>query len=115
MALSLDAPVLRFHRLSFVADGDEVVVGRRDIDSYGVFPLDGAALVRELDAGRSLPDAERWYEATYGEKVDMDGLVAVLADLDFLRDATSRWPTVHRWAGNGWRGRCSRRSRPSLT
>ena len=86
MALSLDTPVLRFHRLSFVADGDEVVVGRRDIDSYGVFPLDGAALVRELDAGRSLPDAERWYEATYGEKVDMDGLVAVLADLDFLRD-----------------------------
>ena len=85
MALSVDAPVLRFHRLSFVPDGDEVVVGRRDIDSYGVFPPDGAALVRELDAGRSVPDAERWYEATYGEKVDIDGLVAVLADLEFLR------------------------------
>jgi hypothetical protein len=85
VALSLFAPVLQFHRLSFVPDGDEVVVGRRDIDSYGVFPPDGAALVRELDAGRSLPDAERWYEATYGEKVDMDGFVAVLADLQFLR------------------------------
>jgi hypothetical protein len=85
VALSVDAPVLRFHRLSFVPDGDEVVVGRRDIDSYGVFPPDGAALVRELDAGRSVPDAARWYEATYGEKVDMDGLVAVLADLEFLR------------------------------
>jgi hypothetical protein len=85
VALSLDAPVLRFHRLSFVPEGDEVVVGRRDIDSYGVFPPDGAALVRELDAGRSVLDAERWYEATYGEKVDIDGLVAVLADLQFLR------------------------------
>jgi hypothetical protein len=85
VALSLDAPVLRLHRLSFVPEGDEVVVGRRDIDSYGVFPADGAALVRELDAGRSVPDAERWYEATYGEKVDIDGLVAVLADLHFLR------------------------------
>jgi hypothetical protein len=85
VALSLDAPMLRFHRLSFVPEGDEVVVGRRDIDSYGVFPPDGAALVRELDAGRSVPDAERWYEATYGEKVDIDGLVAVLADLQFLR------------------------------
>jgi hypothetical protein len=85
VAHSLDAPVLRLHRLSFVPDGDEVVVGRRDIDSYGVFPPDGAALVRELSAGRSLPDAERWYEATYGEKVDIDGLVAVLDELQFVR------------------------------
>ena len=85
MALSLDAPVLQFHRLSFVPDGDEVVVGRRDIDSYGVFPPDGAALVRELNAGRTVPDAARWYEATYGEKLDIDGFVAVLADLEFIR------------------------------
>ena len=78
--------MLRFHRLSFAAEGDEVVVGRRDIDSYGVFPPDGAALVRELEAGRSLPDAARWYEATYGEAVDVDAFVATLADLEFLRD-----------------------------
>ena len=50
VALSLDMPALQFHRLSFVPDGDEVVVGRRDIDSYGVVPPDGAALVRELDS-----------------------------------------------------------------
>jgi hypothetical protein len=85
VAHSLDAPVLRLHRLSFVPDGDDVVVGRRDIDSYGVFPPDGAALVRELSTGRSLPDAERWYESTYGEKVDIDALVAVLAELQFVR------------------------------
>jgi hypothetical protein len=82
----LSATALRFHRLSFVADGEEVVVGRRDIDSYGVFPPDGAALVRELEAGRSLPDAAQWYEATYGEAVDLDAFVATLAELEFLRD-----------------------------
>ena len=84
--LSVDEPVLRFHRLSFVPDGEEVVVGRRDIDSYGVFPPDGAALVRELEQGRSLPDAARWYEVTYGEPVDLDAFVETLADLEFLRD-----------------------------
>ena len=82
----LASSVLRFHRLSFAPDGDEVVIGRRDIDSYGVFPADGAALVRELEAGRSLRDAARWYEAKYGEAVDVEAFVATLADLEFLRD-----------------------------
>jgi hypothetical protein len=100
VAHSVEAPVLRLHRLSFVPDGDEVVVGRRDIDSYGVFPPDGAALVRELGAGRSVPDAQRWYEETYGEKVDIDGLVAVLDDLQFLRgedEAVAGDPPTVRW------------------
>jgi hypothetical protein len=82
----LSTSVLRFHRLSFAAEGEDVVIGRRDIDSYGVFPPDGAALVRELEGGRSLPDAARWYEATYGEAVDVEAFVATLADLEFLRD-----------------------------
>ena len=38
--------------MSFLADRGEVVIGRTDIDSYAVFPEDGAALVRELQAGR---------------------------------------------------------------
>jgi hypothetical protein len=80
-------PVLAFHHLSFAPEGDDVVVGRRDIDSYGVFPPDGAALVRELAAGRPLPDAARWYEDTYGEAVDVDAFVDTLIDLEFLRDA----------------------------
>jgi hypothetical protein len=83
---SLDAPALRFHRLTFAPDGDEVVIGRRDIDSYGVFPVDGAALLRQLESGRSLDDAARWYEETYGEPVDVDGFLETLTDLEFLRD-----------------------------
>ncbi len=87
MTLSMAGPVLAFHQLSFAPEGDDVVVGRRDIDSYGVFPPDGAALVRELAAGRPLPDAARWYEDTYGEAVDVDAFVDTLIDLEFLRDA----------------------------
>lgn len=99
MTQSLDAPVLRFHRLTFVPDGDEVVIGRRDIDSYGVFPEDGAALVRELEAGRSPVDAARWYEETFGEPVDVDGFVETLTELEFLRegDEVVADPAPVRW------------------
>jgi hypothetical protein len=78
-------PVLALHHLTFAPEGDDVVVGRRDIDSYGVFPPDGAALVRQLAAGRPVADAARWYEQTYGEPVDLDAFVDTLADLEFLR------------------------------
>jgi hypothetical protein len=84
---STAGPVLAFHHLSFAPEGDDVVVGRRDIDSYGVFPADGAALVRELAAGRPVPDAARWYEDTYGEPVDVDAFVDTLSELEFLRPA----------------------------
>ena len=87
MAHSVTGPVLAFHPLTFAPEGDDVVVGRRDIDSYGVFPPDGAALVRELAAGRPVPDAARWYEQTYGEAVDVDAFLETLADLELLRDA----------------------------
>ena len=104
MTLSMAGPVLAFHQLSFAPEGDDVVVGRRDIDSYGVFPPDGAALVRELAAGRPLPDAARWYEDTYGEAVDVDAFVDTLIDLEFLRAADEpvaaaepvRWQRVAR-------------------
>ena len=60
MAPHLQGRPLRFHPLAFLEDGGEVVVGRSDIDSYGVFPTDGAALVRELAAGRPPADAAAW-------------------------------------------------------
>jgi len=77
---------LRFHPLAYLEDGGEVVVGRSDIDSYGVFPHDGAALVRELVAGRDPTDAAEWYAHTYGERVDMVDFVATLRELQLVRD-----------------------------
>lgn len=77
---------LTFHPLTVLREGDEVVVGRPDIDSYGVFPDDGAALLDELRAGRTLGQASEWYRTTYGEAPEMDDFVATLRDLRFLRD-----------------------------
>lgn len=85
MAPLLQGRPLRFHPLAFLEDGGEVVVGRSDIDSYGVFPTDGAALVRELASGRAPADAAEWYAETYGERVDMADFVATLEELRLVR------------------------------
>jgi hypothetical protein len=82
----MSAP-LSLHPLTFLEDGDEVVVGRRDIDSYAFFEPDGAALVRELAAGRSPARAAAWYRETYGEAIDIDDVVATLHELGFVREA----------------------------
>ena len=78
---------LSLHPLSYLEDGDEVVIGRRDIDSFAYFPPDGAALVRQLGDGRSPAQAAAWYSETYGERIDIDEIVATLRELGFVRDA----------------------------
>jgi hypothetical protein len=85
MAPDLQGRPLRFHPLAFLEDGGEVVVGRSDIDSYGVFPTDGAALVRELAGGRPPADAADWYAETFGEHVDMQDFLATLHELQLVR------------------------------
>lgn len=94
MTTCLDDPPLRFWDLSFLDDAGEVVVGRSDIDSYGVFPADGAALVRELVAGRAPRAAAQWYAETYGETVDMADFVATLRELELVRDDSDREPAA---------------------
>ena len=97
---------LALQPLTFLDEGDEVVVGRTDIDSYAVFPTDGAALLRELADGRTPADAAGWYQSRYGEPVDVDGFVATLRELDFVRehagapaaDAPVRWRRLGRAA-----------------
>jgi hypothetical protein len=77
---------LAIHQLVYLADGDEVTIGRPDIDSYAIFPEDGAELVRRLAAGASPEEAGRWYEDRYGERVDLDHVLAALGELGFLAD-----------------------------
>jgi hypothetical protein len=81
--LHLDRP-LRLHPLTYLDEGDEVTVGRADTDSYGLFPPDGAALLRQLEAGNSPGEAARWYQEQYGEAVDIEEFLDVLEDLDLL-------------------------------
>jgi hypothetical protein len=80
----LDQPV-RLHTLSFVPERDEVLVGRRNTESYSVFPADGAALLQRMTEGMTPEQAGSWYEATYGERVDLDDFLVTLTELGFLR------------------------------
>jgi hypothetical protein len=77
---------LRFHSLTFLDDGDDVVVGRPDIERYAVIPADGAALLRRLSAGARLDEAALWYDRTFGEPVDIEGFVESMRGLDFIRE-----------------------------
>ncbi|MEV7013960.1 hypothetical protein [Streptosporangium sp. NPDC051022] len=76
---------LTLHPLVYLPDGEEVTVGRPDTDSYGVFPPDGAELVRRLQEGMPPREAAAWYGARYHESVDIDDLIAALEELGFVR------------------------------
>jgi hypothetical protein len=79
----LDQP-LRLHPLTYLEEGDEATVGRADINSFGLFPPDGAALLRRLEAGSTPNEAAQWYSAHYGEQVDMGEFLEVLDELDLI-------------------------------
>ncbi|NUR62099.1 MAG: hypothetical protein HOV87_26070 [Catenulispora sp.] len=82
-APDLDQP-LRLHPLTYLDEGEEVTVGRADIDSYGLFPPDGAALLRRLETGESPNAAARWYTEQYSEQVNMLEFIEVLEELELL-------------------------------
>lgn len=75
---------VRLYPLRYLPEGDEVVVGRTDNDSYGLFPADGAELLQELAKGRSPAQAAAWYEQRHGEPVDIDEFIETLRELDFV-------------------------------
>lgn len=77
---------LQLHDLSFVPEGDEVVVGRLTTGSYAVFPVDGAELLRRLGEGMPLSQASAWYERNFGEPVDVDEFAMTLTELGFVRE-----------------------------
>jgi hypothetical protein len=84
--------MLNFHPLTVLREHDRVVIGRTDVDSYGVFPEEGAALLDELRAGRSVCDAADWYQRTYGEPLAIDDFVSTLRDLRFVADGPASPP-----------------------
>jgi hypothetical protein len=80
-----DRPVL-LHSVIFLDEGQEVTVGRADVDGYAVLPAEGANLLRRLEEGLTPVEAAGWYEQTYGERVDIDDFLDGLDELGFLRD-----------------------------
>ncbi|SHM07729.1 PqqD family protein [Actinacidiphila paucisporea] len=82
----MSGPTLAVHQLSFVPEGDDVLVGRVETGSYAVFPADGAELLRQLAAGLPLEQAARWYEEAFDEPVDVEDFVDTLQELGFLKE-----------------------------
>jgi len=83
--MQADSSPLLFHDLAFHADGDEVAVGRPETGSFGMFPTDGAELLRRLVEGSCPATAAAWYQSTYGEQVNMDQFLATLHELGLVR------------------------------
>ncbi|WP_371500967.1 hypothetical protein OG871_29570 [Kitasatospora sp. NBC_00374] len=75
------------HPLVFHPEGDEVVVGRADTDTYVVLPADGAYLVHLLAEGTPPNRAAASYRERWGEDVDIRDLLDSLDELGFLRGA----------------------------
>ncbi|WP_431676277.1 hypothetical protein [Kitasatospora sp. KL5] len=77
---------ISLYELSFVPEGDEVLVGRLDTGSYAVFPADGAELLQRLTEGMPLDRAAEWYEETFEEPVDVEDFLDTIRELGFVRE-----------------------------
>ncbi|MBC3839695.1 hypothetical protein GXW82_04040 [Streptacidiphilus sp. 4-A2] len=82
----MDSARISLYPLSFVSEGDEVVVGRAETESYAVFPADAARVVQQLRDGASVGQAAAWYAEEYGETADVADLVETLRELGFVRE-----------------------------
>ncbi|MGL5811707.1 MAG: hypothetical protein ACRCYQ_17335 [Nocardioides sp.] len=80
---STDERLVRLHPLTYVPEGGDIMVGRPETGVYAVFPAEGAALLRRLDAGESMEEgARRWYDQT-GERLDTADFLDTIDDLGF--------------------------------
>jgi len=77
---------IRLHHLTFVDEGDEVLVGRPDTEAYAVLPADGAQLLKRL-GDHTVPEAVAWYEQAYQETPDIESFLEDIRDLGFIRDS----------------------------
>lgn len=75
-----------FFDLAMRAEGeDELIVGRIDTGDFIALPTVGAAIIRHLQAERSIAQTEQAVLEQEGEQVDVADFVAELASLGFVR------------------------------
>jgi hypothetical protein len=86
MTGSMSDTSLHFQELSFLDEGDHVLVGRTGSASYAVLPRDGGSLLEKMVRGASPAEAADWYESAYGERVDVADFVESVRGLGFLRE-----------------------------
>jgi len=75
---------LSLQPLTYVPEGDEVMVGRPDTGSYGVFPPAGAELLRRLHDGMTLAAGARWWHEQTGERLDVEDFLDTVTALGFV-------------------------------
>jgi hypothetical protein len=90
-----DRPVL-FHPLVRLPEDEQVTIGRADIDSYLIVPLDGAEAIGRLEAGMTPRATADWYLSVYGETLDVMDLLVGLAAYGFLRSTAPSADAVAR-------------------
>jgi hypothetical protein len=78
---------LAFHTLTFVQEGEDVLVGKPGTDDYVVLAPDGAEVLERMTRGATPASVAAWYEASYGQRLDIDDFVASMEQLGFLRQA----------------------------
>ncbi len=76
----------KIYPLTFVKEKSDIMVGRPDINSFALFPPDGVALLRQMQAGLSPEQAVQWYEEQYNDTVDIDDFLDTLQQLGFIRE-----------------------------
>lgn len=67
-------------QLTFVPDGDDVVVGHPGTDAYVVLTPDGALTAQRLADGYTPTEVGDWYQREYGEPLDIDDFIASLTE-----------------------------------
>jgi hypothetical protein len=87
-------PILPFYPLTFVPEGEDIVVGRSDINSFAIFPADGVALLKQMQAGMSPQAASQWYQEQYHEPIDIEDFIGTLRDMQFIRGEEDVSPDV---------------------
>lgn len=93
-AFDADGAGVALHPLTFSEEGDQVIIGRPDIDSFAVFPADAAAVVRQLRTGADPESVAAWYQRTYGEPADIEDFIDTLRDLGFVRSDAADPPEI---------------------
>jgi putative peptide zinc metalloprotease protein len=75
---------VQFYPLLKRREGDEVMVGRSEINSFIFLPPEGIALIEFLEQGMTLEETQTAYNERYGEVPDVADLVEGLNSVGFV-------------------------------
>lgn len=75
---------VQFYPLLKRQEGDEVMVGRPEINAFIYLPPEGVALIELLEQGKSFAETQAAFAERYGEVPDVADLIAGLNEVGFV-------------------------------